>query len=259
VHKAALPVEMSSMRSTPLISVITCVLNDVQSLEVTIQKMATQSYANIEYIVIDGGSIDTTKELLNRSRGVVSQWVSECDKGIYEAWNKGLKLAKGQYIAFLGAGDYYTFEGLQNLVSLALTDSEAEFISGRVGIKGFGKKARFIGKPWSWSVFRHYMCTPHVGALHSRKLFDCYGSFDSTYRISGDYQLLLRAGPHLKTLFSNDVVAIMKYGGISQRNERVLIEAMRAKLECQAVPKITANWDFLVAYFKLKIRNNFFN
>ncbi|AWW47467.1 glycosyltransferase [Polynucleobacter paneuropaeus] len=247
------------MRTPPLVSIITCVINDIKSLEVTIQKMAIESYANLEFIIVDGGSNDGTKELLNQSEAVVTRWVSECDQGIYDAWNKGLKLAKGQYIAFLGAGDYYLPGGLQDLVELALSDPEAEFIFGRVAIKGYRKKVRIIGMPWSWDIFRHYMCTTHVGALHSRKLFDRYGPFDSTYRIAGDYELLLRAGVNLRNLFSNNIVAIMQSGGISQKNERVLIEAMRAKVEHQVVSKITANWDFLVAYLKLLIRNNFLN
>lgn len=243
------------MQNLPLISVITSSFNDVKLLELTIQNIANQTYPNLEYIVIDGGSSDGTKELLIKSEGVVNCWVSEPDQGIYDAWNKGLALAKGQYITFLGAGDCYLPNGLEELVRTACSDLAAEFISGKVSVEGSEQKARIIGKPWSWSLFRHYMCTTHVGALHSRSLFDRYGAFNSSYRIAGDYELLLRAKINLKTCFTDKVVAMMLSGGISQRSHQVLYEAMRAKLENRAVSKITAKWDFMVAYFKLAIRS----
>lgn len=247
------------MQNLPLISVITSSFNDMKLLEATIQNMAIQAYPNLEYIVIDGGSSDGTKELLIESEGVIDCWVSEPDQGIYDAWNKGIALAKGQYIDFLGSGDCYLPGGLEELVRVASSDLTAEFISGKVSVEGSGQKARVIGKPWSWKVFRHYMCTTHVGALHSRTLFDRYGVFNSSYRIAGDYELLLRARSNLKTCFTEKVVAMMLAGGISQRNHQVLYEAMRAKLENQVVSKMTAKWDFMVANLKLAIRSRFLN
>jgi glycosyltransferase involved in cell wall biosynthesis len=247
------------MQNPPLISVITSSFNDVKLLEATIQNISAQTYPNLEYIVIDGGSSDGTKELLMRSTGVVDRWISESDQGIYDAWNKGLTLAKGEYIAFLGAGDCYLPGGLEDLVALALGDIHAEFIFGKVSVEGSSLKRRIIGRPWSWNIFRHYMCSTHVGALHSRKLFDRYGLFNPSYRIAGDYELLLRARANLKTLYSSKVVATMLAGGISQRNHAVLHEAMRAKLEHQAVSRMVAQWDFMVAYTKLIIRSRLLN
>lgn len=245
------------MQNLPLISIITSSFNDVINLEKTIQNIALHTYPNLEYIVIDGGSSDGTKELLMASKGVVNYWISEFDHGIYDAWNKGLAQAKGQYIAFLGAGDCYLPGGLEDLVTLALRNPQAEFIFGKVSVQSSNQKKRIIGKPWSWSLFRHYMCTTHVGALHSRKFFDHYGIFDPSYQIAGDYELLLRANRQLKTSFSTRVVAIMLAGGVSQRNHTVLYEAMRAKLQHKAVSRVTAKWDFMIAYLKLAIRHNF--
>lgn len=103
------------------------------------------------------------------------------------------------------------------------------------------------------------MCTTHVGALHSRKLFDQYGLFDSSYQIAGDYEFLLRPRQNLKTAFLDKAVATMLAGGISQRNHQVLYEVRRAKLQHRVISSILANYDFILAYVKLFVRQKILN
>lgn len=239
----------------PLITIVTSSFNDCLLLKETIDNISTQTYPHIEYIVIDGGSQDGTIELLQESK-TVNFWVSESDKGIYDAWNRAVKQCKGDYIAFLGAGDKYIEGGLEALVGLALKQPNADFIFGKVSVESANGQSRLIGKSWAWPLFRRYMCTTHVGALHSRRLFEQYGLFNIGYKIAGDYELLLRPKENLQTAFLNQAVAIMLAGGISQRNHEVLYEAKKAKLEHRVVSGLTANYDFLVAYLKLFIRKN---
>jgi len=245
------------MSHFPLISIVTSSLNNCITLKETIDNIAEQTYSKIEYIVIDGGSQDGTATLLQNSGNIVSHWISEPDQGIYDAWNKGVRYANGVYIAFLGAGDKYLINGLNALAKLALANTNADFICGQVSLQSSRQHVRVIGKPWDWSLFRHYMCTSHVGALHSRRLFDRYGLFDINYRIAGDYELLLRPGKDLNAAFLNHPVAMMLPDGISQRDHRVFYEAKKAKLQHKAVSRLIAQYDFFLAFLKLFIRQNF--
>jgi glycosyltransferase involved in cell wall biosynthesis len=245
------------MTDLPLISIVTSSFNDYSLLKKTFANIAAQTYPNIQYIVVDGGSSDGTVELLESSASVVDVWISEPDQGIYDAWNKAILLSKGDYIAFLGAGDTYLPEGLEALVNLAVMNKNAEFIYGNVSVEGEKQRSRIIGRPWSWHLFRRYMCTTHVGALHSKKLFERYGLFDISYQIAGDYELLLRPAEKLIAAYINQAVVVMLAGGISQRNFKVLYEVKRAKLQHQTVSGVVAYFDFMVAYIKLFVRQNF--
>ncbi len=98
------------MMSLPLISIITVVYNSKEMLEQSILSVLKQSYKNIEHIVVDGGSNDGTLNIINSYNDSITKWVSEKDKGIYDAMNKGIKLAKGEYIGFLNAGDLYCYK-----------------------------------------------------------------------------------------------------------------------------------------------------
>jgi glycosyltransferase involved in cell wall biosynthesis len=245
------------MSKLPLISVITSSYNDCYLLSKTISNIASQTYPNVEYVVVDGGSTDGTLDLL-RNEHRIDHWISESDRGIYDAWNKAITIAKGDYIAFLGAGDSYLDRGLNDLVDLAIASPKADFIFGKVSVEGVNQSPRLIGKAWSWNLFSRYMCTTHVGALHSKRLFEQYGLFDVRYRIAGDYELLLRPGAALKTAFLDRPVAVMLAGGISQRNHRVLHEVKKAKLQHKTVSWLIAQLDFYWANLKLLIRNKLF-
>jgi glycosyltransferase involved in cell wall biosynthesis len=106
------------MSQLPLLSVITVVYNASATIEKTINSVVNQDYYNLEFIVIDGGSTDGTVDIIKRFEGTVACWISEPDQGIYYAMNKGLQLAKGEYVTFLNSGDYYCNESvLSNLFS----------------------------------------------------------------------------------------------------------------------------------------------
>ncbi len=231
------------MNNYPLVSVITSVLNAGRDLEDTFKSMPNWGYNNIEYIVIDGASSDSTRDVLFDYRSCISKIVSESDTGIYDAWNKGLKLATGDYIAFLGAGDYYLNSGLSKLVSRALINSEADFISSRIAVYHDSGEIIIEGAPWKWSNFRRYMNVDHPGALHSRRLFDLYGIFDESFKIAGDYEFLLRAGEKLNADFISDVTLKMRAGGVSQVGVAVFKEVERAKIKNGSVPMWLARID----------------
>jgi len=201
----------------PLITIITATFNVADDLPITIKSIRDQLYENVEWIVVDGGSTDQTVNLLKQSEDVIDYWVSEPDKGIYDAWNKGILLAQGEWIAFLGAGDRYKKEALSSYVmEINSSTREPEFVSSRVQlIKSDGTILRTVGNPFDWKKVKKHMTIAHAGALHHTNLFNNYGFFDTTYSSSGDYEFLMRCGKNLSAIYMNNVTVEMLAGGIS--------------------------------------------
>lgn len=216
----------------PLITVITAVFNAERTLEQTILSVIGQSYDNIEFIIVDGGSTDGSLDIIRKYEHAIDYWISEPDAGIYDAWNKGVQLASGDWIAFLGADDTYRDGAIQTYVSFIADrrENELEYISSQVNLVDHSEILRVVGTPWIWSTFRKYMNVAHVGSMHHRSLFERYGLFDRSYRISGDYEFLLRSGQGLKADFLNAVTVNMLVGGVSDANILVFKETTRAKI-----------------------------
>lgn len=214
---------------SPLVSIVIACFNTATTLPAAIESVVAQDRDDVELIVIDGGSTDDTVGVIRRYAGVIAHWVSEPDRGIYHAWNKGVTAARGHYIGFIGADDVLLPGALDAYSRLIAASPDAEFLSSRVRY-GSGPNARIIGQPWQWNRFRRYMTVAHVGSLHRRSLFDRIGLFDDSFRITGDYELLLRAGPRLDAAYMPQITARMGTQGISSgRESHVFDEAARAK------------------------------
>lgn len=218
--------------ASPLISVVTASFNSAATIERTIRSVISQGFRDFEYIVVDGASSDGTVDLLQGFGEQIDYWRSEPDAGIYDAWNKGLRLARGRWIAFLGADDEYLPDALAKYARLVAGhgDGALQYVSSRVELARDGRRFRTVGKAWQWPKFSRYMCVSHVGSLHHRTLFEQYGEFDPAYRISGDYELLLRARGNLRAAFLPLATAQMAYGGVSTAEPiATLLETTRAK------------------------------
>ena len=129
-----------------------------------------------------------------------------------------------------------------------------DLVSGKVQLYTGTVQRRTIGKPWTWEKFRKYMCVAHVGAMHNAAFFKRYGPFDSTFRIAGDYELLLRAGPSLKAGFVNKVLVRMEMGGISNQDTAVFRETFRARLKHGATTRFAGAVGAAWARFKWYVR-----
>lgn len=240
--------------TNPTISIVIACFNERATLAATLDSLLAQSYLDVEIIVVDGASRDGTVKLIQSYNDRISKWISEPDTGIYDAWNKGVQLAKGEWIGFLGAGDFYLPTALQIYADYIGAHPGLDFVSGYVELFDELGKTRVIGEPWEWSQFRRFMCVAHIGSLHARELFANHGHYETAYLICGDYELLLRAGAGLRAGFVNRVLARMKSGGISGTNRRVLEETRRAKINTHAVTPLVAHWDLLVAAVKWQLR-----
>lgn len=244
----------------PLFTIVTAVRNGAQSIESTIRSLAEQSCRDFEYVVIDAASDDGTVRILEEYNDLIDYWRSEPDRGIYDAWNKGVRLARGQWISFLGAGDVYYPDALKNYADFLSSrcDSTVQYLSSRVDLTRSGRIRRTVGKAWNWRDFSRHMTVAHVGSMHRRTLFEQIGLFDPSYRICGDYELLLRPRASLRAAFLPVTTTRMAYGGVSNARPRpALLEAKRAKLSSGGRKAWLCSVEYVNAFAKWLVRAAF--
>lgn len=168
------------------LSIITVNLNNREGLQKTIDSVVAQTFKDFEWIVIDGGSTDGSKELIEQYADHFAYWVSEPDKGIYNAMNKGIKVAKGEYLQFLNSGDYlFAKEVLENVFSENPTE---DFVycddGGSTGVVENGGSPSFIDFRF---LYTYTIC--HQTIFHRRELFD-HSLYDEKYAIVADWKFL---------------------------------------------------------------------
>ena len=247
-------IQHSTLDKLPLISIITVVFNGEKYLEETIQSVINQTYPNVEYIIIDGGSTDGTLDIIKKYEHAIDYWVSEPDRGIYDAMNKGIVLKMGKWVAFLGAGDVYTDYATQTYVNEIWQSEDIEYISSKIGITKGENFLRTVGCKWDWKIFSKYMNVGHVGSMHNEQLFKKLGLFDIKYNIAGDYDFLLRSGDKLRALFIDQVLAYMDAKGVSNSNIKVFKETYEAKIKNKSRSKLLSKIDMYVGIFKWRLR-----
>ncbi len=218
----------------PTITVIVAVLNGDSTLQRCLDSIACQSYSNIQLIVMDGGSTDRTIEILKRNGSCISYWESAKDKGIYDAWNKALDHATGEWICFLGVDDCFHDCNIIKKVAEKLPSLYPPFrvVYGRVEVLSGGHVTKTIGLPWAVAKtrFRTQMSVPHPGLMHHRSLFEMHGRFDESFQISGDYELLLRELKNRDAVFLDDITIVtMQSGGVSGKPENALTIARETR------------------------------
>ena len=184
----------------PLISVITVCLNSEKELEETILNVLNQNCDNKEYIIVDGGSTDGTLNLINKYKKDLSYWVSEKDKGIYDAMNKGISFTRGNIISFLNAGDLYYDNKILELVSKAyLTNGLPDLIYGLSYCYSLDAGINyFSGGKIKNSVLWKGMPICHQSIFFKKDLFNILGNFNLNFKASADYEWLLRFKKNIK-------------------------------------------------------------
>lgn len=209
------------MPKSPLISIITIVYNDLKGLEKTMNSVESQGYNEVEYIVIDGESSDGSAEFIQANKKNIDYWVSEPDKGIADAFNKGIKQAKGNWILFLNSGDTLVSSTILADIAPVLKRSPSlNLVYGKINvINEKGEKIRVFGRAFNIKSFKREMTIPHQAAFHNRKIFDEVGLYDLSYKFCMDYELLLRL-KNTDFKFVNLIIANMLAGGVSQESPK---------------------------------------
>lgn len=177
----------------PKISIITACYNSEQHIEHAIRSVANQTYPNIEYIIVDGGSQDRTLELVNKYKEHVSIVISEPDHGIYDAFNKGVAASTGNIIYFLGSDDYVNDSNVMKDVAEVFADQEALLVYGNVVLlESEEYPPRRVGRVYTVDDFKQGLMPHHAGVFARRELFDEVGRFNTSYKIAGDFEFVLR-------------------------------------------------------------------
>lgn len=207
------------------ISIITVVWNNVKTIKDTIDSVLSQTYKNIEYIVIDGGSTDGTLSLLESRRDQLSALVSEPDEGIYDAMNKGIKLAKGDVIGFLNSDDFYLNDKVISKVAseferdIFLDASYANVIY--VDQTNTSKIIRYFKTgEFKQGLFLKGWCPAHPTFFVRKSVYERNGNFDLNYHFASDVELMMRFLEihKIKSLYIPEVMVKMRMGGVSNRN-----------------------------------------
>jgi len=178
------------------VSIITVCLNSAVTIEDTITSVMVQDYKDIEHIVVDGASTDGTRKILQKYRNRISSCISESDKGIYDAMNKGIRLATGDVIGFLNADDVYAYDKVIWEVLALLTADHLDAVYGDLAYVDH-KDASKVVRYWQAGEYRpnafYYGWVPPHPAFFCRKsVFERYGAFNTKYKTAADFELMLR-------------------------------------------------------------------
>ena len=176
-------------KNEPLITIITAVYNSERFIEEAILSLHKQNYQNYEHIIIDGGSTDRTLDIIKKYENKIDYWCSEKDNGIYDAFNKGMQLAKGDYLGFLNSDDYYSDNALEILNNYINKNEDIDFIFGAVkkhwGIL-YGYRPYKIY--WSWGFYSSHSTGFFIKTNSAKKV----GLYNLKYKYSSDYDYFFR-------------------------------------------------------------------
>lgn len=201
--------------TVPLISIVTIVYNGAMHLEETILSVLNQSYDNVEYIIIDGGSTDNTLDIIRKYEASIDYWVSESDTGISDAFNKGIQCCTGQLVGLINSDDYYAPDALEHIKNHYVSGNSFSVIYGKtlrltLDRKILIKKNNSLG--WHVSVpFSH--CSSFLTISYYKR----FGLFDQNFKIAMDVDLLMRGLNMVNYKEIDYVIATQRDGGVSDR------------------------------------------
>jgi len=202
----------------PKLSVITIVYNNVKDIERTMLSVLNQTYPHIEYLIIDGDSNDGTKDIVFKYEKRLSQFISEKDKGIYDAMNKGLALATGDYVLFMNSGDeIYSPETVKEIFDSA---PGADIYYGETEMydehwKSLGQRRHQAPETFDWHSFKHGMSISHQAIYVKRSLAVPY---DLRYKYSADIDWIIKVAKNASSIVNTNIyVAKYLVGGVSKQ------------------------------------------
>lgn len=200
----------------PLISVITINYNNAKGLQKTIDSVINQTYKEFEFIVIDGSSTDNSKQIIEKKTNNISYWVSENDKGIYDAQNKGILKAKGDYYLFLNSGDVLSDKFILGKI-VPFLSSNKSFYYGNLLLLKENKKEEHLAPKEIDLDFLLNSTFWHPCVFIKSELFKQFGLYNTSFDICGDYEFFIRCllKPNIATEYLNEFITVFDGDGIS--------------------------------------------
>lgn len=203
------------MEKGPSVTIITVCLNSESTIRETLESVVNQTYANIEYLIMDGGSRDQTLDIVKEYQDHIRTLISEPDKGMYYAINRGLSLASGDIIGILNSDDYYTRDAVERVVEASLEHPEASVFFGNLNMLGKENDGSYEERKGSLEGLDTDMSVNHPTCFLRKEVYQRY-SFRTDYRIVADYELMLRLRKEGTQFYHIDrPLAFFRYGGVS--------------------------------------------
>ena len=203
------------------ISLITVSFNSASTIKDTIHSVQSQDFKDIEYIIVDGNSTDGTMEIVRSAGNIVSKCISEPDTGIYDAMNKGIKMATGEVVGIINSDDFYFGDQIISAVSKSFADDHVDAVFGNlivVNPENPGKVVRtYSSKNWCPEKFARGFMPAHPTFFVRRKYYEKFGLFKTDYKIAADYEMLIRLlyVNKLKYRYLPMTMVVMRKGGVS--------------------------------------------
>lgn len=229
-------IKKTSITNFPLVSVITVVYNGEKFLEQTILSVINQTYKNIEYIIIDGGSTDSTCNIIRNYDTRIDYWVSEADKGIYDAMNKGISYANGELIGIINSDDWYEENTITEIVEKYVRNRDIGVFHG---IHRLWDKDGLLGVIGHSDLFLKYGMISHPTCFIAKSVYEKYGLYSCKYKIVSDYEIMLRfKSKDVKFLFIEKIITNFRNNGLSnQFKGKVMLETMLVQSNYSIISK----------------------
>lgn len=225
------------------ISIITVCYNSALTIEKTIQSVVNQTYKDIEYIVVDGKSTDTTLEIVGKYKDTVTHLVSEPDKGLYDAMNKGIALATGDYVGIINSDDTFHSNTVIEEVADFLTQNKVDASIGNIIQHNEAGETKRVYKSDSWTPekLKIGFMPPHPSIFFKRELFDKFGYYHLDFKIAADYELIIRffLKNKISWKYSGITTTSMLMGGLSSsglESYHKVTEEINIGLERNGIP-----------------------
>lgn len=234
------------------VSIITVVYNGAATIADTVRSVATQSYRDIEYIVVDGASTDGTLSILRGFREHITTLVSEPDRGIYDAMNKGIALATGDIIGFLNSDDMYVDDAAIADVANCFRDPGVDACYADlvyVDPNDLNRVLRYWrSREYVHGLFRNGWMPAHPTFFVRRGIYQRLGGFDLDYRLQSDFELTMRFlhVHRIRTMYLPRVLVKMRLGGVTNRSLRNIIKGNIEAYRATRKHKLGVSWLFMV-------------
>lgn len=236
----------SSADAQPRLSIVLATWQAASTLDTCLQSTLGQNFTDWELLVVDGASTDGTVDIIRRFEDNIAWWHSEEDDGIYDAWNKALAHARGEYVCFIGADDKWADAASLSHLFDAIGNDEYDLVTSQGNFYHSKTNKSFtFGSAWDYELIGPRMIICHPGLIHRRSLFEEYGLFDTGYSITGDLEFLMRLPESMRTLHVESTSLVIEMAGVSRQNVSKRLKEQREVLSrCERYGPLRAymNW-----------------